>query len=88
MNMRKVFKSLPRINKDLIDNIVDYQEEKNACKDLSKRLELYSKLPIDNVDGFKREQMQELNKRKKVIQKFKDPKLIPNYKFVDNSKML
>lgn len=88
VSMRKVFKSLPRINKHTIDSIVDYQEEKNACRDLSKRLELYSKVPIDDVDGFKREQMVELTKRKKVIQKFKDPAFIPNYKYIDNSKML
>ena len=82
-----MFRSLPKVNNNTIEAIVEYHEDHDHCRDLSKKLALYSSVQPD-ADGFKNSMKLELQKRKKVIDRFKDRNFIPNYKYIDNSKML
>ena len=52
--MRKVFKKHLSIIKSNIDDIADYQEEVNQCKDLTQKLDLFSKAKLNEVPGLQK----------------------------------
>jgi hypothetical protein len=72
----------------VISDIAETHEDLDKCKNLSRQLELYSSNKREDVQGFSNSYGNSLKQRRSTLDALKDPKFVPNYKFVDNSKIL
>jgi hypothetical protein len=55
-NPKLIFKKIPNnLDESLLEEIVDFQEENNKCKELTKALELYSSVKLQTIEGLKKE---------------------------------
>ena len=77
-----------KLDKNIISEIADVQEELDKCNTLSKQLELYSTNKKDEVRGFSKSYGASLKQRRSTLEALKNPNFVPNYKFVDNSRIL
>ena len=68
--------------------MAEAHEEIDKCYNISRQLELYSSNKREDVKGFSKSFGDSLKKRRKTLEELKDPSFVPNFKFVDNSKIL
>jgi len=84
----KLFSKLKKIDRSTIEEIVDFQEQRDKCKSLVNTLNLYTNPSIHLEPAFSYDANQSLQRRRNTLNQLKDPNYIPNSKFLDASQVL
>ena len=87
-NPEKLFKKLKKIDRSTIEEIVDFQEQRDKCKSLVSTLNLYTNPSIHLEPAFSLDANHSLQRRRNTLNQLKDPNYIPNSKLLEASQVL